>query len=309
MPIVPPRPGEISVLMSTYNGAPYLEPQLASIYAQAGAKVHLIVRDDGSTDATAAILKTHADRGHLHADFGSNVGPRDSFFQLIDAAAEAEYVLFADQDDVWYPDKVRRSIDALASIPATEPALYCARVDVINAAGLPLGKSPLWPRPPSFGNALVENIAMGCTIALNQSAIALLRSRPWPKAAIMHDWWMYLTVAAFGRVIYDATPALAYRVHSKNTVGLPTDHWQWAAAKIRRQLKGSSLSRLMAQATDFDRLFGDELSRPERLQLDRFLALRTVAGRLKFLADSDVRRQFPMDNVALKVMTVVNRTR
>lgn len=309
MPIVPPRAGEISVLMSTYNGASYLEPQLASIYAQACAKVHLIVRDDGSTDATAAILKTHADRGRLDVDFASNVGPRDSFFQLIDAAGDADYVLFADQDDVWHPDKARRAIDALAGIPETQPALYCARVDVIDAAGLPLGKSPLWPRPPSFGNALVENIAMGCTIALNKSAITLLRSRPWPKAAIMHDWWMYLTVAAFGHVIYDVAPALAYRIHGKNTVGLPTDHWQWAAAKIQRQLKGSSLPRLLAQAAEFAALCGADLSPPKRLQLDRFLALRTVAGRLKFLADSDVRRQFPMDNVALKVMVLANRAR
>ena len=47
---------EIVVLLSTYNGEKYLKEQLDSLYNQTGVKVRIWVRDDGSTDATKAIL-------------------------------------------------------------------------------------------------------------------------------------------------------------------------------------------------------------------------------------------------------------
>lgn len=47
---------QVCVLLSTYNGERYLQEQIASVHAQEGVKVCLIVRDDGSTDSTAELL-------------------------------------------------------------------------------------------------------------------------------------------------------------------------------------------------------------------------------------------------------------
>src|SRR5690606_36259017 len=107
-----------------------------------------------------------------------------------------------------------------------------------------LGTSPIWPQPPSFSYALVENVATGCTIALNWAGVELLRSKPMPDAAIMHDWWAYLVISAFGIVVYDPVPSIQYRMHGQNQVGLPTNSVSWLFAKIKRRLRGSSINKL-----------------------------------------------------------------
>lgn len=54
----------IDILLSTYNGADYLNQQLTSIAAQDIGERRLMIRDDGSTDNSVAIIKKFA-LGHL----------------------------------------------------------------------------------------------------------------------------------------------------------------------------------------------------------------------------------------------------
>ena len=53
------------VLLSAYNGEPYIREQLDSLFAQTFDGVEIFVRDDGSIDGTRAILTEYADRGVL----------------------------------------------------------------------------------------------------------------------------------------------------------------------------------------------------------------------------------------------------
>ena len=46
----------VCILMATYNGAAYLECQLESIQNQTFQNWELLIRDDGSTDATTEII-------------------------------------------------------------------------------------------------------------------------------------------------------------------------------------------------------------------------------------------------------------
>src|SRR5262249_5781043 len=154
------------VLMSTFNGARYLEQQIDSIRAQTVATT-LVVRDDGSTDATLRLLGAYSASRELALTRGRNLGITRSFFRLLRSAAQgAQYVAFSDQDDVWLPTKLQRAVDALSRL-AHAPALYCSRCVITNARLEPIGLTPLWPHAPAFGNALVENVATGCTIVLN----------------------------------------------------------------------------------------------------------------------------------------------
>ena len=131
-------------------------------------------------------------------------GATQSFFRLFEQCSKsAEYIAFSDQDDVWLPAKLERAIAALRNIDRKEPALYCSSATITNERLQPIGLTPLWPKPPAFGNALVENIATGCTVVLNRPAIDLLAAGPLPERAIFHDWWCYLVVSAFGTVVFD----------------------------------------------------------------------------------------------------------
>lgn len=93
---------KVIVLMSTYNGEKYLKEQIDSILNQVKVEVFLMIRDDGSSDNTIAILKEYERQNrNIKIIKGKNIGVGNSFMQLLYNSAEAEYYAFADQDDVW----------------------------------------------------------------------------------------------------------------------------------------------------------------------------------------------------------------
>lgn len=111
----------VAVLLATYNGAAHCETQLISLLWQRGVDVHIYVRDDGSRDATPAILRDWAERHPGRFTIIDNEGvstgsANGNFFALLAAidTARHDYVAFADQDDVWTPDKLARAVKRLA---------------------------------------------------------------------------------------------------------------------------------------------------------------------------------------------------
>lgn len=104
----------VSVVMCTYNGEKYLREQLDSILAQTYPICEIILQDDGSTDLTLDIADDYAERFHIVRVVRNtkNLGFNNNFR---DAAMKAvgDYVAFSDQDDVWYPEKIERLVDAI----------------------------------------------------------------------------------------------------------------------------------------------------------------------------------------------------
>ncbi|MDQ1080202.1 glycosyltransferase family 2 protein [Pseudoroseomonas cervicalis] len=230
----------LQILLASYNGAAWLPEQLASLDAQAAAPDwRLLWRDDGSSDASAAILAAHPRArqvpGGAHGESG-RLGPGPGFLALLAAAPEdAPAYAFCDQDDVWLPHKLASAWGWIAAQPAERPALYCARQQLVDAALNPIGLSPDAPRPPGFGNALVQNIATGCTVMLNPAARRLILAAPPMPAASMHDWWAYLLVSGAGGALrFDPRPALLYRQHGRNSVGASGADLARARGALRR---------------------------------------------------------------------------
>lgn len=226
----------IAVLLSTYDGAAYLGDQLASLLAQTCPEWTLLWRDDGSADGTPEIMAAWmrgAGRGRCRAVGPSGrLGPTPSFMALL-READADFVAFADQDDVWLPDKLARGAAALGAVPPGTPALYCARQVLVNAALGRIGVSaPI--RPLGFPAALTQNVATGCTVMMNRDAARLIAGSA-PPSTSLHDWWSYLVVAAAGgHLIADTDPVVLYRQHARNLVGAPPSAGHRAAAALRR---------------------------------------------------------------------------
>jgi hypothetical protein len=168
---------------------------------------------------TRRILGDYA-RSHrsLTVEYGANLGIVGSYLRLLaEADGAGEFFAFADQDDIWPSTKIETAIAALRQRDQARPLLYFCAVEYVDAELNHLGYS----RPPrrlGFGNALVENVAVGATVVINQKArtmaLAIL-----PQHAIMHDWWLYLLTRALGEVIYDPSPSLKYRQHGANVIG------------------------------------------------------------------------------------------
>jgi glycosyltransferase involved in cell wall biosynthesis len=230
----------VAILLSTYNGQRFLAEQLASLAAQTDRNWVLFWRDDGSTDSTPGLLREFAaGPGHgrsVRVHGGTRIGPTSSFLRVLTTACAEDFdaFAFADQDDIWLPDKLTRGAQALGRVPAEMPALYCARQVFVDEALARIGISCRLRRAPGFPAALTQNIATGCTLMLNRAAAALVsRSRPPP--ASYHDWWSYLLVtAAGGRVLADEKPSVLYRQHGSNLVGAPLSMPRRTLGALRR---------------------------------------------------------------------------
>jgi glycosyltransferase involved in cell wall biosynthesis len=228
----------ITLLLSTFNGERFLHAQLDSFVAQSHQDWVLYWRDDGSDDATLAIMRDFAaglgaGRCVESPSSGPHLGACESFLTLLAECATAEMVAFADQDDVWLPEKLRRAADHLAA-SGSRPALYCARQLLVDEALACAKLSVAHSHAPDFPASLTQNIANGNTLVMNAAAAALVATMGRPEGTV-HDWWSYIVVSACGGdIIFDEQPQVLYRLHNNNLIGCARPLPARAVAAIRR---------------------------------------------------------------------------
>ena len=226
----------VHILLATYNGAKYLQAQLDSIARQTHPQWTLTVSDDGSTDETLNIVKAFAQNSPQTVNLlqgpcaGSSTRNFCHLIQHAQAGAEQDLYAFCDQDDVWLDTKLERAVQWHAQHLGQPVRLYCGRTQFVNGKLQPIGLSPGIRRPPSFGNALVQNIASGNTMVFSPSVLAA-QKKVQPEHSVWHDWTTYLVATALGgEVCFDDEPCLLYRQHGGNVIGSNDG----LAAQIRR---------------------------------------------------------------------------
>lgn len=232
------------ILISTYNGALFLPDLLVSLADQTTADWHLLVRDDGSTDATLSILESFSarfpDKVTVLNDDGQRLGPFASFSKLI-GCAQSSYVMLCDQDDIWSPDKIEKTLAVMQEAEkqhgSATPLLVHTDLKVVDE-NLQLIADSFWKYQnlsPELGSRLnrllAQNVVTGCTVMINRALANL--ATPIPDKAIMHDWWLALVAATFGKVIYLDEPMILYRQHGKNSVGAK----KWGMSRILHKIK------------------------------------------------------------------------
>lgn len=297
----------VQVLLSTYNGERYLPELLDSLLEQTHPHVSILARDDGSSDGTTGVLARYAGSGRLAWYQGRHAGVRGSFFDLLARAdGHASAFAFCDQDDVWLPGKLARVWQWLDAEGGDRPVLYCGRAVVVDEQLRPMGHTTLARRGPSLGNALVETIAPGCTMALNAKARTLLLGRD--STSELHDAWSYLVISALGHVVYDDHPTLLYRQHAANAIGAKRPRWRWRLARLRSIRQDRALRRFVQRAVELQELYGADL-RPEiQTQIERFVRGRDgLLASLAYALRGEVYRQTPSDNLILKALIALRQ--
>ena len=273
----------VAILLATYDGARYLGAQLESLAAQRHADWRLVVSDDGSRDATREVVARFAD-AHPTRDIRLIEGPRQgataNFLSLIEGVAPGEALAFCDQDDVWRPDRLSRGMAALAAHPAGAPLLHVTRTTICDENLRPLAPAPLYRRPPSFRNALVQACTPGNTMLVNPAGAALMRASARAAAeaeVISHDWWSYQLISgAGGTVIRDPAQTVLYRQHPGNVMGR-NDTLAARLARLRGLGGGAYGGWLAANARALQA--SATLLNPEaRAVLDRFAAALAMPG-------------------------------
>lgn len=219
----------IDILMSTFNGGKYLRPQIDSILDQSFGEFRLIIRDDGSTDDTAGILEEYAGRDPrilLSKDQCGNLGVRQSFMKLLENS-RSEYFMFADQDDLWLPEKISKSRDSILRMAAEsgsgKPLLLFTDL-MVAEENLEILAPSLWsyqkldPRISlDWRRLLAQNVVTGCTVMGNRAAAEA--ALPFALPYMMHDHWIAVNAAKSGRIEFLAEPTVIYRQHTNNFEG------------------------------------------------------------------------------------------
>jgi rhamnosyltransferase len=227
----------VFVALSTYNGGEYLRPLLESIRKQSYADWTLLVRDDGSQDQSVPQIReaAAADRRIIFWDDPHRYGASASFGRLMRHAyqAGAEYLLFADQDDIWFPDKVEKMLEVMrcGEFAAGCRLLHLTYSDlkVVDADVRPVHDSFLRHARLRHSEGrplrilLGRSFVLGCACMVNRPLMEF--ALPLPSVVASHDWWMALCAASVGHISYLAEPTLLYRRHAKNTSG-PAGFWK-----------------------------------------------------------------------------------
>lgn len=234
--------GKVAIVLSLYNGELHLREQLQSIEQQTFNGWRLVLRDDGSTDASKKqaedFAKRFPDQITILKTSGGNLGAVASFSQLVQQAG-AEYVLFCDQDDVWLPDKIEKTLAVMRAgekqYGADTPLLVHTDLRVVDGRLRPLAAS-FWkyrqmnPRAGArLHRLLAQNVVTGCTVMINRSLAAL--ATPIPPTAAMHDWWLAQVATLFGQILHLNEVTLLYRQHQNNSVGANP----WGVKRMVRQ--------------------------------------------------------------------------
>ena len=300
---------KIQVLLSSYNGEKYIKQQLESINNQTFPNIDILVRDDGSSDQTLSqLIEYSQSHDNISIMKGTNVGVIESFIQLLNHTDEhSDYFCFCDQDDVWMQDKIEIAVNALSEY-STVPGMVFTSTQLVDADLHPI---KIWPespnRTPAFENALIENVAVGATITFNKAARDLIRSESIHADRLqMHDWWTYLCISAFGKVIYISQPSIYYRQHGNNVVGGTSTSLEKWKRKWKSYRKHSGSRLLYKQAKEFYCIYGDKLDKDKLSQLELFLAPRdTLIQRVQYLRKSQLYRQSWIDQKLFQFLVLI----
>ena len=216
----------IDVLLATYNGEKYIKEQIDSILNQSYKNIRLIISDDCSKDKTQEILKEYEkkdNRIELHIQ-EKNLGVVKNIEFLL-KQIKNKYYMLSDQDDVWLPEKIEKSLETLLK---NNVDLVFGDLEVVD--------QDLKTMYPSFGDFMllnkkihkyinsnrlnyIYNCVTGCTILAKKETIQKILPLPKKSKYLIHDHWIGLMTSIYGKVAYMPEKYIKYRQHGNNQVG------------------------------------------------------------------------------------------
>jgi glycosyltransferase involved in cell wall biosynthesis len=200
----------ISVCIPTYNGEKYIHRQLESILSQIGEKDEVIISDDSSTDGTIEIIKGFNDS---RIQLFENCLYKNTIFNIENALkrAKGEYIFLSDQDDVWLPGKVSKTLEMLC-----EHDIVVCNSHIVDQDEKIIHESYFKWRgiKPGFINNLGKSAYLGCALAFNRKILDFIL--PFPKKIAMHDIWIGVVSELIGKTFFIQEQLFLYRRHEGN---------------------------------------------------------------------------------------------
>lgn len=214
----------IKTLLASYNGEKYIEEQIQSILNQEGVLVDLVVDDDLSEDRTVSLVREKFPELKVKINTPATGSAANNFLKMIteiDFNEDFHFVAFADQDDIWLPQKLSAAVEKLEAEGAE---LYCSNLtkwDMQDNSFSLLKKN----YPQKKYDFLFEGGSAGCTYVFTKNLAQQLKafiptvdSSCWEEFS--HDWLVYFFARSRGfKVCIDGNSYIHYRLHNNNVHG------------------------------------------------------------------------------------------
>lgn len=214
--------GKVDILLTTYNtNIEYLKQQIDSILVQTESNFRLLISDDASTKKDIKqILENYKKQDNRIVLYiqDKNLGYNKNFEFLL-KQTKAKYIMFADHDDIWYPQKVEKSIQ---KIEKEEVDLVYCNANQINEKGEIIQQNYFQYKnvPLIKGEnklTLSRCIGIGCSqIITNTVKDKML---PFKEEVIAHDWLASFIAGEGKGICYIEEPLFGYRLHNTNVFG------------------------------------------------------------------------------------------
>lgn len=306
--VTPTQKPVVKVALATYQGMAHLERQVSSILAQEGVEVALVASDDASTDGTREWLEALADadpRVTLLPPRGGDAGVAPNFlyaFQHLDLKP-GEFAAFADQDDVWWPGKLRTQIEFLKQKNADAVS---SNVLAFSNDGKFTQEIIRKDQVQTRWDHIFEAPSAGSTFLFTEPAWEQVVDyvKTWGIEGIaLHDWFSYAVVRAAGMDWWiDPRPHVAYRQHDRNALGA---HKGLDAMWHRyNRLRAGYYREQFLLTAEVARRVGKHVGRPQAWldDLDGLIGAledQSARGRLEILGRLKQIRRRPIDQLAL----------
>lgn len=231
----------VAVLMSVYNpNLTYFEQQISSISNQDYATdlIKIFIRDDGSTLSNRNAIKQIVASNSLAIEvkFGQNVGPADSFRNLILQAdiQKFDYIALADQDDIWESNKLTYAVQRMEQDDSTNPILFYSNASFIgeNSQVIDGNLYAMYPTNTNIFDIMMNSDIYGMAIVFNNAMLEQLKIA-YPEFVTAHDHWIAIVAFSVGKIIYTEELLVKYRQHGNNVVGAISKKTNYAKILIK----------------------------------------------------------------------------
>jgi rhamnosyltransferase len=219
---------KVLVLLASYNGKNYIREQLNSILSQNNVDVNIYIFDDCSTDNSFIdLLQVEDKRVFLIKNSEQTGSAAKNFLNSLqslvtaDTLSKFDYVSFADQDDIWLPNKLYR---AVSKIEQENVHLYCSNLTIWNEGTNEKKLLQKSQKQKKF-DYLFEGASAGCTyVFTTEFAIKLINNysqidlSSWKYFS--HDWYTYFFARVNKFMVHiDDQSFIFYRIHDNNVHG------------------------------------------------------------------------------------------
>jgi len=275
----------VIILLATYNGERYISELIESILAQTVQDFKVIVCDDRSTDSTFSIVNSYAEKNPgkiVVSQNETNTGsPKFNFLQMM-IEYKNDYVMLCDQDDVWLPDKIDKCISKIremetefgSSMPVlvhTDLKVVDEDLNLVSSSYEKMSNKDFSITALNF--VLTMNNAAGCTTIYNKALAEYIQTVP--GFFVMHDWWLALTAAVFGKIGTVTEPTVLYRQHGENDKGAKrvlSPRYVFYVLTHIKTMK-SMIEDSYKQAGAFLEVFGDKITGENKELISIYAAL------------------------------------